>query len=69
MEFTIQPFSFRTWLYLEGDLETAIHDFEITQSDFININIDYNINGGDGYYSLETRTIQNIRLMEISQFL
>ena len=52
----IQPFSFRAWPYLESDLENAKHNYEITQRDFININIDYKIHGVGGDDSWGART-------------
>ena len=52
----IQPFSFRAWDYLESDLETAKHDYEITRRDFININIDSKIHGVGGDDSWGART-------------
>ena len=52
----IQAFSLRAWPYLESDLETAKHNFEITHQDFININIDYKIHGVGGDDSWGART-------------
>jgi beta-galactosidase len=52
----VKPFSFRAWPYLESDLEAAKHDYEITQRDFININIDYKIHGVGGDDSWGART-------------
>jgi len=52
----IQSFSFRAWPYLESDLESAKHDYEIQQRDFININIDNKIHGVGGDNSWGART-------------
>ena len=52
----IQPFSFRAWPYLERDLESAKHNYQIRQRDFVNINIDYRIHGVGGDDSWGART-------------
>jgi len=44
----LQPLCFRAWSYSEDDLEKASHPFDLPKRDFINVNIDLNINGVGG---------------------
>ena len=52
----LQPFSFRAWPYTEENLEKAKHDYEIEQSNFINLNIDYKLHGVGGDDSWGAKT-------------
>lgn len=53
----LQPLNFRAWPYTEENLEKAKHPFEISKSDFINLNIDLNIHGVGGVDSWGARTL------------
>ncbi len=53
----LQPLSFRAWPYTESDLEKALHDYELPDRDFINLNIDYKVHGVGGNNSWGKRTL------------
>ena len=54
----LQPLCFRAWPYDENALEKAKHDYQILQTDFINLNIDYNIHGVGGNDSWGAKTMK-----------
>lgn len=58
----LQPLCFRAWPWTEEDIESAKHPFELSERDFINVNIDENIHGvgcndGWGARTLDKYTI------------
>lgn len=53
----LQPLCFRAWPYPEEELESAMHPFEISRYNFINLNIDLNIHGVGGNDAWGARTM------------
>ncbi|NDV81587.1 glycoside hydrolase family 2 TIM barrel-domain containing protein [Bacteroides sp. 51] len=53
----LQPLCFRAWPYMEEDLETSGHPYQIPQRDFVNVNIDLNIHGVGGDDAWGARTM------------
>lgn len=54
----LQPLCFRAWPYPEEELESAKHPFEISQYNYINLNIDLNIHGVGGNDAWGARTME-----------
>jgi len=58
----LQPLCFRAWPWTEEDIEGVMHPFELSDRDFINVNLDLNIHGvgcndGWGARTLDKYTI------------
>ncbi|MBN2684064.1 MAG: hypothetical protein JXR40_02180 [Pontiellaceae bacterium] len=53
----LQNLCFRAWPYVEEDLETAKHPYQLPDRDFINVNIDLNIHGVGGNDAWGAKTL------------
>lgn len=58
----VDVFCFRAWPYLESDLESVRHAYQIPRHDFINLNIDLNLHGVGGINSWGARTLDKYTL-------
>ncbi len=54
----LQPLCFRAWPYSEEDTENMLHNYQLPRREYVNVNIDLNIEGVGGNDSWGARTLE-----------